>query len=92
MQPGPPFNGYLLHKLVMERSHTSVQYLVTATERFWTGRSLEINRTNAIEHNTPLHLAVALGDNKMVSVSNRPTGVYCVGNIFYYAKFYCYRK
>ena len=76
----------------MERSHTSVQYLVTATERFWTGRSLEINRTNAIEHNTPLHLAVALGDNKMVSVSNSPTGVSCVKNIFNYAKFYCYRK
>lgn len=92
MQPGPPFNGYLLHKLVMERSHTSVRYLVSAIERFWSGRSLEINRTNAIEHNTPLHLAVALGDNMMVSVSNRPTGVSCVENIFNYAKFYCYRK
>ena len=54
----------------MERCHTSTQYLVTATERFWTGRSQEINRTNAIEHNTPLRLTMAIGDNKMVSVSN----------------------
>lgn len=54
----------------MERQHQSMQAIVATSKLYKEPvNSLEINRTNAIEHNTPLHLAVALGDLEMVNVS-----------------------
>lgn len=70
IKPGPPFHGFLIHKLVLEHCHQSVQTLASVSKQLPEDKKLDINKPNAIEHNTALNLAVAVGDNTMLTVRN----------------------
>lgn len=70
VRAGPPFNGYLIHKLVLEKKYKALIKLlslcVVGAEDI---NQLVINRKAAVDGNTALHLAVASADERLVKVS-----------------------
>jgi len=67
---GPPFNGCLLHMLILQRSTNSISMLLELNKNSQLFNStVDINIVNSIEKNTPLHYAVATGNAAIVQVS-----------------------
>lgn len=75
MRCGPPFNGYLIHKLVLEKKYLALNHLLSLSESIRDeGGSclsrLDVNRKALVDKNTALHLAVASADLKTVKVNH----------------------
>lgn len=68
---GPPFNGYLIHKLILEQQNNSLAHIIRILSDNPATR-LDLEVPSLIDKNTALHLAVSVCSEQLVKVNFCP--------------------